>query len=500
MNAHKLELQLGALLKRFNFEYIYANDFLRIVKPTSENLNKYEHYINSATPGRVFLVFVTLVPKIVFESFRAVVSSILKHKESNLDNLTKQESSNSLFVSHYTGIPMAPRIDPYYGVIPAFLQDKGHRISILYLNHTHTKSKIIKEQFGSMGLKSINAIPHSLPPVKQVQIVLQLFFQSLQIALKAILTKEFSIEQRLLLLGASSYQMHRSTLSNIVFMVYFRERLRSERPESVIITFEGHAFEVLASRIITRDFPNIELFLYQHAPVLPDQFGVLRTLSELEPSVKILTTGETTRLFFMDHLRGKANLVTILGTPKFQNAIEGKKLAGNSSKLKKTCLVAPEGTVAANTELLELTLKVARLVPSFKFIFRMHPALRLTLEHSHLLEIEPPTNFIVSQMSLELDLATSDFCIYRSSAVSIEGLLFSVRPIHFNSHPEVCLDPIEHRTMEHKQFSHFQPLADYLTDSNKPVFSDFEPTEDEMRETYFNYFSPFNLNTLESRF
>ena len=104
---------------------------------------------------------------------------------------------------------------------------------------------------------------------------------------------------------------------------------------------------------------------------------------------------------------------------------------------------------------------------------------------------------ILSRNSLVEDLQLSGFCVYRSSAVAIQGLAEGVRPIHFSSTNGDGLDPLAITALKHETITKASQLISYLKSIDEGGKSTLIPSLAEMRKAYDDYFQPLNPQILK---
>jgi len=108
-----------------------------------------------------------------------------------------------------------------------------------------------------------------------------------------------------------------------------------------------------------------------------------------------------------------------------------------------------------------------------------------------------PHNLRFSNNELFKDLEVSGFCIYRSTAVAIEGLNYGVRPIHFSRYVGDGLDPLAITNLSNESFSHSSQLISYLQHFDESNNNPIEPSLEEMRYAFRSYFEPLNPKVIE---
>jgi len=153
-------------------------------------------------------------------------------------------------------------------------------------------------------------------------------------------------------------------------------------------------------------------------------------------------------------------------------------------------LFAPEASIDALNEMMNAAIICSHSLPGRNFVLRLHPALQIENSKEVGFEHELPLNLLISKRSLEEDLMNSEFCVYRSTAVAIEGLVYATRPIHYSNLEHDGLDPLSIINLAHPRFSVPLDLVRYLEGIH--LDSNFDPSPSEMIDAYMRYFAPID--------
>ena len=468
-----------------------ANTFLRMGKATPENLDQYCYHNGRFRLLKLLFLLLLFLPNSLFEvTFQIIRIFALKEKKPNMPNTTKI-SYESIFVSHHT-LAATNKEDLYFGLLPVLSQSILGKSAVFMINHTkigtlelHKLLKFRKDADHFVSSKT-------LPIGELLRIVYQQFVVGIQMVSKAILIKNASLDFRTLLLHAAIKQLSKPTLASIILVRNIEKIVANLKPKRILITFEGHSFELLTLKMIHNRYPNVRVMLYQFAPLVKTQYGFFETLTELRKSDIVFTTGKTTRDYVLRNSSLLENQVVILGSPKTLPLTLGIKLKQHNLSTGITCLFAAEASKEDTHTMLELALHCSRALPNKKFILRLHPAYHF--DGADMLKAEKnfPYNLCFSRNNLEDDLRIASFCVYRSTAVAIQGLAEGVRPIHYSSFSDNELDPLAVTSLWHKNITNAGQLISYLDSVVESEISGLEPSLDQMMAAYRDYFQPIN--------
>ena len=106
------------------------------------------------------------------------------------------------------------------------------------------------------------------------------------------------------------------------------------------------------------------------------------------------------------------------------------------------------------------------------------------------------SNFYLSKDSLINDLHKATHCVYRSSSVGLEGLMYGVIPIHYAAEMNSVLDPINTLDLPHLQFTDIDTFNQKIKEISKSHIEIDEQQLRDYREVFNGYFEPLKLNIL----
>lgn len=444
-----IDFHLSRVQKEIGINLILANSYFRLVKPTEENLSRYSN-LTASTIFTIPLQFFYSLCRILFELLKSVAIAMIKSRESASFNPTLNLQANRLFVSHYTHAQDPLKPDVFFDRIPT--RDD----LIFYHNNTlRNREKIIRLLSRGPFRPNIIVTTKSLGVWQTVLLQSNNLRISIKMLSAALNSHRFSQIERKILINASFAQVSRQTVTNQVNLNRLDLLLSANKPESIIFTLEGHAYEALYIDLIQTKYPDIQLMAYQHAPIVPDQFGLMKNLLQLNSRDLILASGEITKVHF-ESLDLKAS-VRLLGSPKWRPTVAGEKNFEPT-----TILGAAEGTLDSLESFAMLFQGLSEMELGLKLILRVHPALPYKESAGVLSRLHFGKQLILSNRQLEEDLEESHFCIYRSSAVAIEGLAFGVYPLYFNPAGDQGLNPLYFTKLEVPVFRNLSEFHELL--------------------------------------
>lgn len=342
-----------------------------------------------------------------------------------------------LLVSHLLNASQAGNKDDFYfGDLPLRLQQTGHSVVVALIDHTGNADESLLNRWNS------NSVPHIV------------FSNSLD------LRREWSFQKRLkgerarlnsciksLPLGllrrvfsrASVEALSGGTITTIRMHHQMRELVKCVEPKILITTYEGHAWERMVFAAARNVVSSALCVGYQHAAIFRLQHGALRNLGrEFNPD-HLFANGLVSRQQIVAAPKLEGMPVTVLGSCRFGFAAH--KITNSDTRL--TCLVIPEGIASECNFLFEFSLNCALLLPNMTFIWRMHPIQsfhELAAKNKNLQQL--PSNILISQASLNEDVAGARYALYRGSTAIVNAVCAGVHPIYLSRCSEMTIDPL----------------------------------------------------------
>lgn len=345
-----------------------------------------------------------------------------------------------LMVSHLLNkMHIGVKNDFYFGSLPEELSRCGLSLLVVLHNHTGTKSLKIRGHW-----------PEDQPPRLLFDQVLSFKDEwDLRRKLKQqskrlrALSKETQTEEERNVLEMASFEaLSTDSIVSLRFYLQLCRLVERYKPKVIVVTYEGHAWERLAFAASRTAVKKVLCVGYQHAILFPKQHAIMRTLRyDCNPDI-IWTSGDITRNALAEVVDSKTTRIETVGTPKFSqpNTDLIQKFTADG---KICCLVIPDGTVSECLLIINFVLASAKLAPNVDFLIRMHPV----IEFSYLVKLNPqlknlPSNVILSNNSLQIDISNSRWALYRGSSVVIQSIVAGLRPFYVSTNTELCIDPI----------------------------------------------------------
>ncbi len=424
-----------------------ANSYFRLVKPIEENLKVYSNLDRQGICS--FTLELLAAPfKIFSEISKSLGIAALKFRESAGFRVPQGFQNQRIFVSHYTHAQVLSQPDVFFDQLPT------QNDLIFYHNNTLlNRRKILKNLDKSVFRQNVAVTTKSLGIRQTFLLQISNLLVSLRLLGAALRFGRFTILERQILIHASKAQVSRKTLANQINLKRLDSVLSLNNPSSLLITLEGHAYESLYIDLVHSNYPNIQLMAFQHAPIVPDQFGLKRNLFKLNSNDVVLSSGEITKEYFSS-LGLKAS-IRLLGSPKWRPLVPIQKV-----RFPITVLGAAEGTIESLESFTRLFKDLSSLGLELKLILRIHPCLSAQQSTRILSKYNFEGKFTVSSQKLEQDLIESHFCVYRSSAVAIEGLRYGVIPLYFNPNGDQGLNPLYFAGLELPVFRNLQDFRE----------------------------------------
>ena len=481
IDPKKLDDFLSKIGETFESEVLDGNPFFHLVKPTSENLRKYQLRF-ARSKVYLFLSGLAVFPKIIFLVINSLAISVARTRE-NFRWTSKQENQyERLIISQFTSAQNPDQDDIFYGS-----NNQDPNSVIFYLNSTRNQAHKIQSNFINAGKANVVVNTKSLWISGVIKIHIKQMKGSIKLLTYAAFNSTNSILERRLLIEASVFQHARSTIANQITKVRLAQVILECNPADIVLMTEGHAHESMILNLRNRNFPSIRILGYQHAPLVPGQFSFWHLLNEFDKQDMLFTCGATTR-----HVIEATypNLkVKILGSLKIKMPVHQLK---DSKCLEVLGIV--ESTRESLIEFVYLFNFLADSIPGVEFTLRIHPGLDQRASNQILKKLATLKNLRISMETLIEDLQRAHIGVFRSSAVGLEGLAFGVLPVHFDASHYNYLNPLKYTKIQKFEFSDSRILADFL--DKKPLdLNSRQSFQDECITVLSDYFYPMKSIT-----
>ena len=416
---------------------LVAIPWLHVIREHPIFLNGYEGIYNDRRGPNFYVFFKNIVVKFLL-NFRFIIESSLRfYKKRTLDN-TGSLNSDFLFISHLINdSQVGENNDFYFSNLPQDLYSSGLTSQIALINHTQYNSCEINKNWGE------NQIPrfifHNYIGFF-IEMKLLLISLLLSIRLYFTINSKRSILGNKILFFASLKAF--DCIPNLRLGYQVEQLVIKIKPKFILTTYEGHALERILFAKARKINQEIMCIGYQHALVFKLQHAIRRNLASIYNPDIIFTSGEIgkNQLEISRTLNGVK--IDILGSNRGSNKtheIKPESVIGG----KRTCLVIPEALHNECDLLFNLSLEYALKNKNINFIWRLHPL----MSFESLLKANPrfndlPSNIILSGQSLEDDISTSEFVLYRGSTAVVKAVLSGLIPIYFSQENEMTIDPL----------------------------------------------------------
>jgi hypothetical protein len=494
------DLQL--LYDQLRFENIRANIFLRPVRATSEIMSKYAPFSGKITFKKILFTSAKMFLSTIFHTLKFLYRNLRSTSDYKTWKKAITKDLDSVFLSHYLGDRKDGNNDIFFGPLPQIANDFGRKSIVLLINHT--KHREINYASSDSNSPKYILLPKSNSFPTVIKVLFSQISVGIQIIKLAIFNQNLTARQRLLLIATAAYQLHTGTLSNLILWVNLENFVHVNRVHTLFLTFEGHSYEALICENFNQKVGELKIYMYQHGPITLQQFGLTLSLQDPHTNITVLTSGEVTKDFLLHKNPLLEGSIINIGSQKFQASENQVTTSGALLQAKKssnTLLFAPEGVMGCTIKFLEFAVDAATCFSDIHFLFRIHPHLSGDEVQAWLRIRKPlPVNFSFSSNNLVDDLSLSFGCIYRSSAVAIQGLGYGVQPIFFDEGSGNGLDPINPNLIPHKSFRDAEEFKALLLEIRETWESDFTHHNYLWRNFQNRYYSKFDSKILGSLF
>ena len=351
-----------------------------------------------------------------------------------------------LFVSHLLNVSQAGKKDDFYfNGLPEEMAMRGYSVAILLINHTNqSPSQLLNKWKGGSVTRVI--LSNSLGIVEEILFIQRMSAEARR--LKKHTEKADSIFKRAVLNRSSIEALSGGALTNLRIASQINMLITRLRPKAIMITHEGHSWERVVFAVARSVLPSIKCLGYQHAALFRLQHAIRRNLAREYNPDEILSSGTVGKVQLEQTPGLKGIPVTVLGSnrsfkePEFKG--DHPMTPGSSEySVNYACLVLPEGIVSECHVLFEFSLACAIANPEIKFIWRLHPLVTFKYLLSQNPKLRyPPKNIVLSQATLEEDIACCRWALYRGTTAVIQAVIAGLRPIYLQLPGEMTIDPL----------------------------------------------------------
>lgn len=401
-----------------------------------------------------------------------------------------------LFISHILNISQIKQSnDFYFGEVPAKLAEQGYVVVIAMINHSGASDTLIAKEWSENAVPRI-ILSEVLSPGKELAIHSRLKKESIRLKLAS--KRSVSVLDHRILSRASQESLSSGAHRSLRMTEQIGTLATLLRPKSLIVTYEGHAWEKAVFYAARKKLPTIKCIGYQHSALFKLQHAIRRNLAkEFNPDF-ILTAGSLGKRRLEQSTDMRTIPINVGGSIRGMDGRISNKIAGMPDTVR-TCLVLPEGILSECNLLFEFSLACAQICPEVRFIWRLHPSIdfnSLISKNRKFKDI--PCNIVLSKESLESDVAQSDWALYRGTTAIIQAIGSGVRPIYLRLVGEMSIDPLYDLDVWREVVDNINDFKS-VVELEKDVDDRLDKSDIEAVRSYCNdFFAPMNLKSFES--
>lgn len=460
------------------------NPLLHFSKPTVENLSKQTEILSKLQ--NPVLYFLTYLPKICFSLIREFVYFFYNKKVLKEFKKFINVKKSIIFVSHLIqNNGLSSKNELFYGPHPFVKNNNKTENLILLIDH---RKKTFAKNSNTILNKEYLVIPKTVSLKELIVIFRSQIFDFIYIISKISLMKKLNLYDMLLILELAALQLSREVFVDLYLAQNIAEVCKSTGSKKIVLTFEGHPFEVRVVKRISKVIDPINIYLYILAPIVPAQEGLFKSIEMVTNQATICVTGGYVKKYIVSKIDINPKQIEIVGSSKY---VKGK-LSSKRRSQAKNILFTPEGYESATREMFEAAMYCAVNYPELDIVFRFHPYYPLKSIKKEVHKANSLKNFHFSNKKLSHDLERASFCIYKSSAVSIQSLTYNLHQIYY-SQEKHDLDPLNISAIPHYKANNMQSLAKYIVNSKFKSVLNNDKLKNKKIEIYQGFYSPLDL-------
>ena len=471
---------------------VALSPILSISKPIPEVIKKKQEIIQKITKEKYYSYIITFIPRILINLLVSFLHHFYHLHYWRQFPFKKFAKTEIIFVSHYTGQEAKVDEDPYFGTLPQQLNENKRPNLLLYINHNKgNPSNLNLETDTQTSNNSQYILPKTVNTKEFLKLYKSIFGNLKEIIFHVAKKGERSKREKVLMLELAIQQIGLESMSQTILAKNIEQIVSQTDAKKMVLTYEGHSFETYVANKLKSKFPNLDVCVYQFAPVVPAQNSFFRNLHYLNKNIRVFVSGSQFKENILRRTKLPSSALTVIGSRK--NRSEKLSFTGRKDV---TVVFAAEGSKDSLMEFINLAFYSSLENPGTTFIVRAHPA-----SADYKIELfkkmgKHSSNFYLSQESLINDLHKATHCVYRSSSVGLEGLMYGVIPIHYAAEMNSVLDPINTLDLPHLQFTDADAFNQKIKEiSNSHIEIDEQQLRD-YRKVFNGYFEPLKLNIL----
>ena len=330
--------------------------------------------------------------------------------------------------------------DFYFGQLPEELIAQGHATVVALHDHVGGRRKDVHLAWHA-GMAPRILLPGLLGGFGEIRLRLRLLKEAGR--LKQSAAGAVTDFDRRVYETAAEYAAGLSATATLRIYVQVQELVQAVRPNSIVVTYEGHAWERIVFAAARSVRPSIRCVGYHHAVLFPRQHAISRRLgSRYDPDV-VCTAGHITEEILKKTSGLMGTPVTTVGTHR-QESLDVPFAKKIGAQIDATCLVIPDGTMKECLLIFNFVLRVSIKMPAVTFLIRMHPVMPFeTLVKADDRLRSLPKNVQISHEPINVDFERCRWAIYRGSGAAIRAVAVGLRPFYLKLADEILsIDPL----------------------------------------------------------
>jgi hypothetical protein len=476
----------------FSKSDVALSPILSISKPVPEVIKKKQKIIQKVSRKKYYSYIITFTPRILINFLVSILHHSYHLHYWRQFPFKKFAKAEIIFLSHYTRQVAIVDEDLYFGTLPQQLNENKRPNLLLYINHNKgNPSNCNLETDTQKSNHEQYILPKTVNTKEFLKLYKGIFGNLKEIMFQVVKKGEGSKREKILMIELAIEQLSLESMSQTILLKNIEQIVDQTDAKKMILTYEGHSFETYVANKLKSKFPNLDVSVYQFAPVVPAQNSFFRNLHYLNENIRIFVSGSQFKENILRRTKLPSSALTVIGSRK--NSAEKLDFTGRKDV---TVLFAAEGSKDSLIKFMNLAFYSSVQNPGTTFIVRAHPA-----SADYKLELfkkvgKHTSNLYLSRESLVNDLHKATHCVYRSSSVGLEGLLFGVIPIHYAEEINSVLDPINTIDFPHLQFTD----VDVFNQKIKEISNNYIEIDEQQlkiyKEVFRGYFEPLKLNIL----
>jgi hypothetical protein len=413
----EIKIRFDAMLAIETLSDLKCIPCLHVISPYSHFLSVYRRLIRFPRLLSLLTLFFynlgVALSRIALSLFIGRKAERTKHVQDNLDILVVSHQ-----ISNSTDYNIS---DFYFGDLGSEMTARGITVQFLRIDQT---SYYLKRYNGNacreMGICVLPKVASFYEEFIALSRGLALCKELFMVAMKRL------VPDTGLSLACIPQAISASTLAVFRIERQISVCIRQLCPKTILITWEGHAWERNVFKVAREIVPSVICIGYVHSVVQKYSHSLWRALGPPFDPDYLLTTGEVPNVRLKEKCNFENCQILVYGTHRagFEPA------ASTPRPITRNCLFLPQGEIDECVFMLQFLLETAEKLPEFKFVIRFHPLTKIEKLKNYFSFTKLPLNVLVSSNSLESDIKRASWVVYRGSIAALQAFRSGVRPIY----------------------------------------------------------------------